>query len=285
MPKRARTADGKSVYARASFYIRTMLDQLDEKMHVSFRSPLTSDDVHAMSVAFETNTTITSLELGYCYLTANDCITLARALKTNTTVRLIYMAHNNIDNDGATALADVLTTNLTVELLDLRDCRISDAGACALADALTKNATIRKIDLMCNLIGNAGALALMKALETNLTVMNIDMYNNFISIADEYTINRLTLRNVGIELSRVLVLLARKDSSLFVLALDEYERIVRDVARLHIRAYARCNSSFTPVDEAAMQTIVTKRLADVRRQWPSLHQPLSNAAARRECAC
>ncbi|AZL16109.1 leucine-rich repeat domain-containing protein [Rickettsiales endosymbiont of Stachyamoeba lipophora] len=127
----------------------------------------------------KTNTTLTSLNLGYNDIGTAGAIAIADTLNTNKTLASLDLKYNDIGAAGAKDLADTLKTNTTLASLDLELNGIKDAGAKDLASALKVNKSLASLNLELNSVRDAGAKDLADALETNTALTSLNLaYNN-----------------------------------------------------------------------------------------------------------
>ena len=79
-------------------------------------------------------------------------IAIAKALETNSKLSTLDIGYNSIGSIGATAIANALKTNTTLSTLVLSKNRIGDDGTEAIAEALEINKILTEIKLDGNLI-------------------------------------------------------------------------------------------------------------------------------------
>jgi hypothetical protein len=137
----------------------------------------------ALATALHSNTTLTSLNLGYNHIGDEGVPALATALMINKTLTSLNLKGNQIGPAGAQALAAALMNNKTLTSFDLRSNQIRDEGAQALATAIQNNTALKNLNLEGNQIGPEGAEALATALQTNPTLTSL--YLGYNHIGDE----------------------------------------------------------------------------------------------------
>ncbi|KAL0243362.1 hypothetical protein GEMRC1_005923 [Eukaryota sp. GEM-RC1] len=142
-----------------------------------------AEGARALAEALKVNVSVTSVNLSYNSIGAEGVRALAEALKVNVSVTSVNLSYNSIGAEGVRALAEALKVNVSVTSVNLKSNSIGVEGARALAEALKLNASVTSIDLEYNSIGDEGARALAEALKVNASVTSIDLEYN--SIGDE----------------------------------------------------------------------------------------------------
>ncbi|KAL9974407.1 hypothetical protein ACROYT_G011433 [Oculina patagonica] len=103
--------------------------------------------------ALKSNTTLSTLLLGYNEIELSGVKALSGALKVNSTLTNLDLSGNKIGSPGAEALSDALQINTTLTSLDLSKNEISAAGIQSLSEALKSNAALTTLNLCANTIG------------------------------------------------------------------------------------------------------------------------------------
>lgn len=149
--------------------------------------------VRALAQALKSNSTLTTLDLGYNSTGDNEAQALSKALSTNSTVTTLNVVGHSISSIGAKELSKVFRTSLirfkgllaisevhkahsTLTTLDLQKNPIGDKRALALSEALDSD----NFGLVGKLDRTNGALALSGALKTNSTLTTLYLQKNSI---------------------------------------------------------------------------------------------------------
>ncbi|KAF8972392.1 hypothetical protein BGZ46_010123 [Entomortierella lignicola] len=154
-------------------------------------SSIGNEGAIALSEALKTNTTLTNLStqdqhqfdhfgLGDNSIGNSEAFALSEALKTNTALTTLHLNDNSIGNEGAIALSEALATNTTLTALNLSDNSIGNSDTFTLSGVLMINTTLTTLDLRFNSIGNSEAFALSDALKTNTTLTVLYLSDNSI---------------------------------------------------------------------------------------------------------
>lgn len=136
-------------------------------------------------IAAHAITSLTHLDLSYCYVGPAGARVLARALCADgeggvdgggggggrgggsRSLRSLHLPHNAVGDPGARALGHALMTNRCLTLLSLASNCIGHAGGCALASALgTRGVVLARLDVGDNPLGEQSARMLVSAAAT-----------------------------------------------------------------------------------------------------------------------
>lgn len=103
---------------------------------------------------------------------------IATALKTNSTLTTLKLGWERIQDEGVFSIASALQSNAVLTTLSLISNEIGNGGAMAIARALETNVTLTTLDLSYNDIGFQGAEAIATALQSNVTLASLDLGHN-----------------------------------------------------------------------------------------------------------
>ncbi|CAF1412216.1 unnamed protein product [Adineta ricciae] len=120
-----------------------------------------------IAAALKTDKTITSLNLNFNDLGKCGLEYIANAMRINETIITLNLRHNFIQDEGIQHLIRALKTNKKIKHLDLEWNKISHVGSQYLADMLTNNTTLITLNLRYNPIKDLGAQYLAYALRNN----------------------------------------------------------------------------------------------------------------------
>ncbi|XP_067029233.1 NLR family CARD domain-containing protein 3-like [Acropora muricata] len=148
------------------------------KLQTVFCVGLTKEVGAVCIETLKTNSTVTELDPGGCYIDDAIAAELAGMLKENSTLTSLDLCVNQIGDVGADALAKGLKENSTLTSLKLSQNQIGDVGADALAKGLKENSTLTSLYLSQNQIGDVGADALAKVLKENSTLTSLKLSQN-----------------------------------------------------------------------------------------------------------
>jgi hypothetical protein len=135
----------------------------------------------------------------------NGVAKLSAALSTNSTVTTLNLGFNNLGDEGAAMVAAGLEKNVALTSLELSSNNIRLVGAQALARALTTNTSLRTLNLALNNFlntpNNQGAKAFEQALALNQTLCELKGVRGVVELTAR---NQITNRKRVQAVSRVI---------------------------------------------------------------------------------
>lgn len=131
----------------------------------------------------ETNTTLSSLDVGNCEFGDVTVIALCSALcADNATLKSLNMENpriRSIEDETCVHIAKMLARNSTLTSLDLGKHRIRDHGCHTLVDyGLTRNKTLRRLNLRCNELSEQSGSAIHRLLTEHPELTWLDLSSN-----------------------------------------------------------------------------------------------------------
>lgn len=142
-------------------------------MHCQFTSTLNIPPAFSLSEQ-SPDSTLASLDLGFCKLGFEGVTALGTMLATNSSLQELILSGCDVDDAGAAALACGLEANRSLVFLNLdSNSGIGDAGAQAFAVMLKVNASLQRLRLGATGIRDVGACALAEACAHNSTLTKL----------------------------------------------------------------------------------------------------------------
>jgi NLR family CARD domain-containing protein 3 len=193
--------DFSNTYNKTSEGIKTFSRVLVEGSYIYDinlgNSDIDDADVLDLSIALNSNNSLTRLDLYMNNITEVGAKYLADALKVNTCLKSLNLFENNIFNNGAVFLAEALLTNNTLECLDIGGNRISDDVCLSFSKVISSKDTLTHLNLSDNNIGRDGINVLLVALVNNSKIISLGVRNDdYNDINSNISIKYLTDRNM-----------------------------------------------------------------------------------------
>jgi Ran GTPase-activating protein (RanGAP) involved in mRNA processing and transport len=174
--------DFSNTYNKTNEGIKTFSNALAEGSYIYDinlgNTDIDDTDVLDLSIALNSNNSLTRLDLYMNNITQVGAKYLAEALKVNTCLKSLNLFENNIFNNGAIALAEALLTNNTLECLDIGGNRICNNVCLAFSKVISCNDTLTHLNLSDNNISRDGINILLVALVNNSNIISLGVKND-----------------------------------------------------------------------------------------------------------
>lgn len=128
---------------------------------------LQGEQVHQLLTPLIQNSHVKILTLTGQSINSAAAQELRKVFETNTTLTTANLGGTHLGNDGTKLLCEGLINNKTLKNLDLNTNEIDDEGAVHLAAMLRENEGLEEIDLTDNYIGHEGFNKIGEALKQN----------------------------------------------------------------------------------------------------------------------